>query len=167
MVQFRGDEESGMTAGLFPRIRDVEEDLTILHALSILRARFKRRDVFDSPSSVMHFLRLQAQGLAYEVFAVMYLDTHNRLIDYEQLFRGTLSQTAVYPREVARQALAKNAASVILHHNHPSGMCLPSKADESLTQTLKLALGLVEVRVLDHIITSDCGAISMAESGLL
>ncbi len=147
--------------------RLIDEDLTILHALSILRSRFKRRDVFDSPSSVMHFLRLQAQGLTHEIFAVMYLDTHNRLIDYERLFRGTLAQTAVYPREVTRQALAKNAASVVLHHNHPSGMCLPSKADESLTQTLKVALGLVEVRVLDHIITSDCGAVSMAEAGLL
>ncbi len=140
---------------------NLEEDLTILAALHILRSRFKRRDVYDSPSSVMHFLRLQSQGLQHEVFGVMYLDTHHRLIDYEQLFRGTLAQASVYPREVTRQALAANAASVILHHNHPSGDCLPSPADEALTLTLRAALGLVDIRVLDHIITSDSGAVSM------
>ncbi|MES2784179.1 MAG: JAB domain-containing protein [Pseudomonadota bacterium] len=144
----------------------LEEDLTILAALHILRSRFQRRDVFNSPSSVMHFLRLQAQGLQHEVFGVMYLDTHHRLINYEQLFRGTLNQASVYPREVTRQALAANAASVILHHNHPSGDCLPSPADEALTLTLKAALGLVDIRVLDHIITSDSGAVSMRESGV-
>ena len=138
-----------------------------MRAISILRARFQERDVFSSPDAVKDFLRLQAQGLQHEVFAVMYLDAQNKLIDYERLFRGTLTQTSVYPREIVKQALARNAASVVLHHNHPSGVCEPSRADEALTQTLKAALALMDVRVLDHVITSDYGALSMAEQGLL
>jgi DNA repair protein RadC len=143
------------------------EDEVIIRALAILRARFRQRDVFSSPDSVKDYLRLQAQGLEHEVFAVMYLDAQNRLIDYERMFRGTLTQTSVYPREIVKQALAASAASIVLHHNHPSGTCRPSRSDEALTQTLKAALALVDVRVLDHIITSDEGALSMAESGLL
>ena len=142
-------------------------DQTILRAIQILRARFVHRDVFARPDSVKDYLRLQAQGLGHEVFAVMYLDAQNKLIDYERLFRGTLTQTSVYPRELVKRVLATNAASVILHHNHPSGTCSPSRADELLTQTIKQALALVDARVLDHIITSDQGALSMAERGLL
>lgn len=145
---------------------EVEEQL-ILDAIKVLRGRFKQRDVFASPDAVKDYLRLQAQGLNHEVFCVMYLDAQNRFIEYERLFRGTLTQTSVYPREVVRQALAMNAASVILHHNHPSGVCQPSRSDEALTQTLKAALALIDVRVLDHVITSDDGALSMAERGLL
>lgn len=144
-----------------------EDDEVIVRAVGILRARFKERDVFSSPDAVKDYLRLQAQGLAHEVFSVMYLDAQNRLLEYERLFRGTLTQTSVYPREVVKQALAMNAAGVVLHHNHPSGMCQPSRADEALTETLKAALALVDVRVLDHIITSDGGALSMAERGVL
>jgi DNA repair protein RadC len=143
------------------------EERVIVRAISILRARFQERDVFSSPDAVKDFLRLQAQGLQHEVFAVMYLDAQNRLIEYERLFRGTLTQTSVYPREIVKQALASNAASVVLHHNHPSGVCEPSRADEALTQTLKAALALMDVRVLDHVITSDYGALSMAERGML
>jgi DNA repair protein RadC len=139
----------------------------ILRALKVLQGRFKKRDVFASPDAVKDYLRLQAQGLAYEIFAVMFLDSQNRLIAYERLFRGTLTQTSVYPREVVKQALAVNAAAVILHHNHPSGVCEPSRSDEVLTQTLKSSLALVDVRILDHIITSDHGALSMAEKGLI
>jgi DNA repair protein RadC len=105
--------------------------------------------------------------LDHEVFAVMYLDAHNRLIDYERLFRGTLTQTSVYPREVVKSCLERRAASVVLHHNHPSGRCEPSRSDEVLTQTLRAALALVDVRVLDHVITSDEGALSMEERGLV
>ena len=144
-----------------------DEDQAIMRALRILRGRFKERDVFASPDAVKDYLRLQAQGLTHEVFAVMYLDSQNRLIEYDRMFRGTLTQTSVYPREVVKLALDKNAASVILHHNHPSGVCQPSRADEALTQSLKAALALVDVRILDHIITSDDGALSMAERGLL
>jgi DNA repair protein RadC len=143
------------------------EDQVIVKAIGILGRRLKHRDVFSSPDSVKDFLRLQGQGLDHEVFAVIYLDAQNRLIEYERLFRGTLTQTSVYPREVVKQSLHAGAASVILHHNHPSGRCEPSRADEALTQTLKSALALVDVRVLDHVITSDDGALSMAELGLL
>jgi len=144
-----------------------DDDEVIVCAVGILRARFKERDVFAKPDAVKDYLRLQAQGLTHEVFAVMYLDAQNRLIEYERMFRGTLTQTSVYPKEVVKQALAMNAASVVLHHNHPSGMCQPSRSDEALTQTLKAALALVDIRVLDHVITSDDGALSMAEGGLL
>jgi DNA repair protein RadC len=144
-----------------------DDDEVIVRAVSILRARFKERDVFAKPDAVKDYLRLQAQGLTHEVFAVMYLDAQNRLIEYERLFRGTITQTSVYPREVVKQALAMHAASLVLHHNHPSGMCQPSRSDEALTQTLKAALALVDVRILDHVITSDEGALSMAESGHL
>ena len=143
------------------------DDEVIVRAVGILRARFQERDVFAKPDAVKDYLRLQAQGLTHEVFAVMYLDAQNRFIEYERLFRGTLTQTSVYPREVVRQALWMNAASVILHHNHPSGVCQPSRSDEALTQSLKAALALIDVRVLDHVITSDEGALSMAERGLL
>lgn len=144
-----------------------EEDLAIFKALGILRSRFKKRDVFRTPDAVKDFLRLQAQGLDYEVFSVMHLDAQNRLIEYERLFRGTLTQTSVYPREIVKSALTVNAAAVILHHNHPSGVCEPSRSDEALTHTVKAALALVDVRVLDHVITSDVGALSMAEKGLV
>jgi DNA repair protein RadC len=145
---------------------EVEEQV-IMDALMILRGRFRQRDVFSSPDAVKDYLRLQAQGLDHEVFAVMYLDSQNRLIEYERLFRGTLTQTSVYPREVLKRSLEQRAASVVLHHNHPSGRCEPSRSDEALTQTLKSALAFVDVRVLDHVITSDEGSLSMAERGLV
>ena len=97
----------------------------------------------------------------------MFLDSQHRLIVLEELFRGTLTQTSVYPREVVVRALALNAASVVLAHNHPSGTAQPSRADEALTQTLKAALGLVDVRVLDHFVVTSTEAVSMAERGLL
>jgi DNA repair protein RadC len=101
------------------------------------------------------------------VFAVLFLDAQNRLIAMDELFRGTLTQTSVYPREVVLRALRHEAASVVLAHNHPSGTVQPSRADEALTQTLKAALALVDVRVLDHVIVAPGGALSMAEKGLL
>lgn len=145
----------------------VPEEKLIRAALRILRARLRAHNVLATPDAVKHYLRLQGQGLEHEVFAVMYLDSHDRLLDYERLFRGTLTQTAVYPREVVKRALAMNAASVILHHNHPGGLGRPSRSDEVLTKYLQAALALVDIRVLDHVITSDEGALSMAERGLL
>jgi DNA repair protein RadC len=106
-------------------------------------------------------------GLEHEVFAVLMLDAQNRLISYEELFRGTLTQTSVYPREVVKAALACNAAGVILSHNHPSGLSEPSRADEVLTQTLKQALALIDVRVLDHLIVATGGIVSLAERGII
>jgi DNA repair protein RadC len=144
-----------------------EDEQAILRALEILESRFQSRDVLGNTAAVKAYLRLQAQGLAHEVFAVMYLDAHHRLITYEPMFRGTLTQTSVYPREIVKQALACNAAAVILHHNHPSGVCAPSAADLTVTHSLQAALALVDVAVLDHVITSDNGAFSMAECGLL
>ena len=125
------------------------------------------RPVFDVPAQVKHYLQLQLGGRGFEVFAVMFLDTRNRLLKLEEMFRGTLTQTSVYPREVVKRALELQAAAVILAHNHPSGAAEPSKADEYLTQTLKAALQLVDVRVLDHLVVGNNEVVSFAERGLL
>lgn len=130
MVQ-AGEAAMSRAMEALPRLDPLEEEQTILRAIGILRSRFKARDVFANPDSVKDFLRLQSQGLDHEVFSVLYLDAQNRLIECERLFRGTLSQTSVYPREVVKQALALNAAAVVLHHNHPSGRCDPSRSDEA------------------------------------
>ena len=132
-----------------------------------LTAQLKQQTLFDSPEAVRDYLQLQLGSRPYEIFAVLFLDSQHRLIVLEELFRGTLTQTSVYPREVVVRALALNAASVVLAHNHPSGTAQPSRADEALTQTLKAALGLVDVRVLDHFVVTSTGAVSMAERGLL
>jgi DNA repair protein RadC len=125
------------------------------------------RPVFDAPARVREYLRLQMAHLRYEVFAVLFLDTQHRLIAFEEMFRGTLSQTSVYPREVIQRALALNAGAVLLAHNHPSGVAEPSRADEFLTQQLQSALALVDVRVLDHLVVAREGITSFAERGLL
>jgi DNA repair protein RadC len=125
------------------------------------------RPVFDSPAKVKDYLQLQLGGREHEVFAVLFVDAHSRLLRLEEMFRGTLSQTSVYPREVARRALELGAAAVILAHNHPSGAAEPSRADELLTQTLKSALALVDVRVLDHLVVGQAAVVSFAERGLL
>ncbi len=132
-----------------------------------LSAQLKQQTLFDSPEAVRDYLQLQLGSRPYEIFAVLFLDSQHRLIVLEELFRGTLTQTSVYPREVVVRALALNAASVVLAHNHPSGTAQPSRADEALTQTLKAALGLVDVRVLDHFVVTSTEAVSMAERGLL
>jgi DNA repair protein RadC len=132
-----------------------------------LSAELVARPVFDAPAKVRDFVALQIGGLGYEVFAVLFLDNQHRLIKLETMFRGTVSQTAVYPREVARRALELNAAAVILSHNHPSGSAEPSRADEHLTQQLKSALALIDVRVLDHLIVAGGGVLSFAERGLM
>ncbi|WP_312844484.1 RadC family protein [Diaphorobacter nitroreducens] len=129
--------------------------------------QLREREVFDSPQAVQHYLQLHLAGRTHEVFAVLLLDSGNRLIAMEELFRGTLTQTSVYPREVVLRALHHHAAAVVLAHNHPSGSVQPSRADEALTQTLKAALALVDVRVLDHVIVAPGAALSMAEQGLV
>jgi DNA repair protein RadC len=123
--------------------------------------------VFDAPDKVKQFLALHLGGLAHEEFAVVFLDSQHRLLQMKTLFRGTLGQTSVYPREVVKEALALNAGAVILAHNHPSGTAEPSRADEFLTQTLKSALQLVDVRVLDHLVVGRGVVVSFAERGLL
>ena len=123
--------------------------------------------VFDSPQAVRQYLQLQLGARPHEVFAVLFLDSQHRLIALEEMFRGTLSQTSVYPREVVMRSLSLNAAAVVLAHNHPSGSTQPSRADQTLTQTLKSALALVDVRVLDHFVVTSTQSLSMAEQGLL
>lgn len=129
--------------------------------------QLKEREVFGSPDAVKHYLQLHLARKPHEVFAVLFLDAQNRLIAMEELFRGTLTQTSVYPREVVKRALQLEAGAVVLAHNHPSGTVQPSRADEALTQTLKSALALIDVRVLDHVIVAPGDALSMAEKGLL
>jgi DNA repair protein RadC len=129
--------------------------------------QLKEREVFSSAGAVKHYVQLHLAAKRHEVFAVLFLDAQNRLLVMEEMFRGTLTQTSVYPREVVTRALAHGAASVVLAHNHPSGTVQPSRADEALTQTLKAALALVDVRVLDHVIVAQGNALSMAEQGLL
>ncbi len=125
------------------------------------------RPVFDSPARVKDFVNLQLGGREHEVFAVLFLDAQSRLVRLEEMFRGTLTQTSVYPREVVKRALELGAAAVILAHNHPSGAAEPSRADEFLTQTLKSALALIDVRVLDHLVVGQGAVVSFAERGLL
>ena len=132
-----------------------------------LAEQMQTRTVFESPNAVKDYLQLHLAHKTYEVFAVLFVDAQNRMLAMEELFRGTLTQTSVYPREVVLRALHHHASSVVLCHNHPSGGVQPSKADESLTQTLKAALSLVDVRVLDHIIVAKGQTLSMAEQGLI
>ena len=132
-----------------------------------LAQQLREREVFDSPNTVKHYLQLHLAAKGHEVFAVLFLDAQNRLLALEELFRGTLTQTSVYPREVVLRALHHQAAAVVLAHNHPSGSVQPSRADEALTQTLKTTLALVDVRVLDHVIVAPGQALSMAEQGLV
>lgn len=132
-----------------------------------LLEQLKARDALCSPDAVRDWLKLRLGALGHEVFMVLLLDAQNRLVDAVELFRGTLTQTSVYPREVVKLALAHNAAAVILAHNHPSGIAEPSRADDFLTQSLKQALALVDVRVLDHVIVGNGATCSFAERGLL
>ena len=132
-----------------------------------LAERLTDRPVFDSPQRVKDYLQLHLGQLQHEVFAVLFLDAQHRLIKLDQMFTGTLGQTSVYPREVVKLALARNAGAVILAHNHPSGLAEPSRADEFLTQSLKSALALIDVRVLDHLVIGCGQVVSFAERGLL
>ena len=127
----------------------------------------KARDSLTSPAAVRGYLRLSMQDLGHECFYCVFLDAQNRVIAASELFRGTLTQTSVYPREVVKHALAHNAAAVILAHNHPSGVAEPSLQDQSLTRTLAEALALVDIKVLDHFIVAPGACLSFAERGLL
>lgn len=133
-----------------------------------LREELRARPALGTPAAVRDWLRLTLAPLHQEVFVALWLDAQNRLIADDELFRGTLTQTSVYPREVVKQALARNAAGVILAHNHPSGIAEPSPADQQLTAALGQALALVEVRLLDHfIVAGNTPPLSFAERGLL
>ncbi|CAE6516602.1 DNA replication and repair protein RadC [Nitrosomonas nitrosa] len=132
-----------------------------------LKEEMKSRDVMDSPQSVRNYLYLNLVGKEREVFVGIFLDARNRIIAAEELFVGTLTQASVYPREVVKRALHHNAAAMIFAHNHPSGIAEPSKADEILTQSLKQALALVDIKVLDHFIIGEGDTLSFAERGLI
>jgi DNA repair protein RadC len=132
-----------------------------------LREQMHRGPVMTSPQILRDWLRLYCAGLEHEVFLVLYLDANHRLIEPQELFRGTLTQTSVYPRELVKGALARNAAALAVAHNHPSGQAEPSRADEFLTQTLKSTLSLVDVRVIDHFVVAGDQVVSFAECGRL
>ena len=158
--------ELGSVKGLGPA-KQAELAAVLEIARRSLAARLAQTPVFDSPQAVKDYLQLQLASKPHEVFAVLFLDTQHRLLAFEELFRGTLNQASVYPREVVKRALALNAAAAILAHNHPSGVAEPSRADEALTQALKAALALVDVRVLDHFVVARGSVVSFAERGLL
>ena len=140
----------------------------IQQALEMLELNLKRPgEVFDAPDKVRNFVTLKSAELEHEVFSVLWLTSQHALIEYEEMFRGTLDRTSVYPREVVKSALAKNAGAAIFAHNHPSGLATTSHADEALTKELKAALALIDVRVLDHIIVAGMETLSFAEKGLI
>jgi DNA repair protein RadC len=155
-------------------IRGECDELRIATAGEIIAAarramtrRVRRGTAMDSPRAVREFLAIKLGALEHELFAVLLLDTRHRLIEYVELFRGTIDGASVHPREVVKLALARNAAALVLAHPHPSGAAEPSQADELVTRRLREALALVDIRVLDHIIVAGGEAISFAERGLI
>ena len=142
-------------------------DQVIRRALQLLDERMRNGPTLQSPDTVRDYLKLLLHDREREVFVAVFLDAQHRVISADELFRGTLSQTSVYPREVVKAALKRNAASVIFAHNHPSGVAEPSRSDELLTQALKDALALIEVKVLDHFDVAGPASVSFAERGLL
>ncbi len=136
-------------------------------ARRVLAEEAAQADSLASPQAVRDYLRLALASRPYEVFLGLYLDSQNRVLGAEELFRGTLAQTSVYPREVVKAALSRNAAAMIFAHNHPSGVAEPSRADELLTQALRQALALVDIRTLDHFVVAGSRLVSFAERGLL
>ncbi len=161
-----GNDKLGAIKGLGPAKR--AELLAVMEmARRALAQPMRSADVFDSPSRVKDYMAMHLGGREREVFAVLFLNAQHHMLALEEMFQGTLMQTSVYPREVARRALALNAAAVVLAHNHPSGVAEPSRADEHLTQQLVRALQLVDVRVLDHLVVGQGQVVSMAERGLM
>ena len=155
-------------------VRDAQGRYLLATAEQILEAarqaierKMQRGTSFTSPAAVKEYLHAKLAGFEHEVFAVLFMDTQHRLIEYAEMFRGTIDGASVYPRELVKEALRLNAAAVIVSHNHPSGNPEPSSADRTLTQRLKEALELVEVRVLDHIIVAGTTPTSFAEHGLI
>ena len=149
-------------------LNTIEEDAIIKSALEILDRRLRQPgETFDSPAKIRQFLRLLLAEREHEVFLIILMDSQNRMIHSEELFRGTLTQTSVYPREVVKLSLQYNAGAVVFCHNHTSGMAEPSRTDKMLTDTLKSALALVDVKVLDHFIVAGRDVLSFAERGLI
>lgn len=145
----------------------VSDDEVVAAALRILSRRIIESSALASPRITKEYLAVRFGGMEHEIFACLYLDNRNRVTACQELFRGTFDGSSVHPREVVKEALAHNAAAVILVHNHPSGVAEPSQADELITRRLKQALALVDIRVLDHLIVGDAVVESFAERGLL
>ena len=160
------------SAGLLVRdergdYRPASADEVLSEARKVIAKRVKRGTSFTSPQIAREFLTLKLGDREHEVFVLVMLDSQHRLINTLEMFRGTIDGAAVYPREVVKEALAHNAAAVILAHNHPSGVAEPSAADRALTERLKAALTLVDVRVLDHLVIAGTDVTSFSERGLL
>jgi DNA repair protein RadC len=161
-----GPEELKSIKGLGPAKR-AEMGAVLELARRSMVHEMTERTVFSSPDLLKSYLQLQLGSLEHEVFGVVFLDAQNCLLRFEEMFRGSITQAAVYPREVVKRALELKAVSVVLAHNHPSGCNQPSQSDQALTQALGKALALVDVRVLDHLVVSHNGTVSMAEQGLM
>lgn len=154
-------------ASIEPGERSARLAASLELARRVLRERIGTGVVLSSPAAVRDYLRLKLQDRPHEVFVGVFLDAQNRVVAVEEMFRGTLTQTSVYPREIVKRALHHNAAALIFAHNHPSGIAEPSRSDEALTQALKQALALVDVKTLDHFVIGRDSALSFAERGLL
>ena len=155
-------------------VRDAQGRYLLATADQILEAarqaidhKMQRGASFSSPTAVKEYLRVKLAGFEHEVFAVLFLDTQHRLIEYAEMFRGTIDSASVYPRELVKEALRLNAAAVIVSHNHPSGNPEPSAADKAMTAQLRQGLALVDVRTLDHVIVAGNSTASFAERGLI
>lgn len=149
------------------RYRPATASQILAAARRVVDQMLQRNEVFTSPAVVKNYLCAKLAGYEHEVFAVLFLDNRHRLIEYVELFRGTIDGASVYPREVVKEFLARNAAAVIVSHNHPSGSPEPSAADRALTANLRQALALVEVRLLDHIVVGGNDTVAFSEHGLL
>lgn len=161
------DSSSLLVRDALGEYRQATANEVMTAARSVLARRVRRGTAFTSPQLSRDYLRVKLGVLEHEVFVVVLLDTRHRLIEALELFRGTIDSTSVYPREVVKEALARNASAVILAHNHPSGTAEPSQADEAITRRLREALALVDIRVLDHLIVAGQDVASFAERGLL
>lgn len=161
------DDET--VSGEMVRDRRLRHVLAAAHELLVRIANraIVGRDLLNAPTLVKEYLAVHFAGAERELFVVVFLDAQLRVIAAETLFAGTLTQTSVYPREIVRRAMQHNAAAVVLAHNHPSGIAEPSRADELLTCSLKSALALIDVRVVDHIVVAGARAVSFAERGLV
>lgn len=174
LIEFRGlkrllgaDERSFCQAKGLGRAKYAQLRAVVEMSRRYLLEEAKDRDLLTSPDAARDYLKSRLAGYPHEVFACLFLDNRHRLIEYEELFRGTIDGASVHPREVVRRALRANAAAVIFAHNHPSGVAEPSQSDLRITQRLKDALSLVDVRVLDHLIIGDGQGTSLAERGLV
>ena len=146
-------------------LSSAEQSSVVALALKVLSGRFRRGRTVNAPQDIQQFLRLKLSGRRNEVFGVIYLDARNRLIRIAELFHGTVDGAAVYPRVVVQKALDNNAAAILLFHPHPSGNCEPSEADRGITLKLARALALVDIRLVDHLVVTDSGFVSLAERG--